>query len=166
MTERSYPVSVGNTGEDDHNTIVLGGVDVIVPVEMDLDGDPLHDDEVRLRSRDGSFEKVLLVSDPDVESDHDTRVANYRFRLVPYGIYDVSVRVGASWMELIHGLLVASRGVLAHEDEVDDARPDAPAEAVEPAARHDDDLPDEDALDPSAPQYLDQVPNLEDSELV
>src|SRR5688572_6076522 len=113
MAEGIHAVSVGNVGEDDHNTIVLGGVDVIVPLEMDLDGDPNHDDEVRLRSRDGAVTRVLLVSDPDVECDHDAQIAHYRFRLVPYGLYDVATRVGGVWIDLIHGLLVAQTGVHA-----------------------------------------------------
>ncbi len=162
----TYCVSVGNVGESDHNTIVLGGVDVVIPLEMDLDGDPLHDDEVRLRSADGSFERILLVSDPDVECDHDARIAHYRFRLVPYGQYNLATRIGAEWVELVHGLLVAKTGVLADTNEIDDSPADAPAEAAGPAARHDDDVPDEDALDPDDPLYLEQMPLLDDPELV
>src|SRR5690606_16553955 len=70
-----------------HNTLVLGGLDVVVPLELDVDADPLSDDVVSLRSVHGLFEQTLSAGDPDVTPDLEAGVASYRFRLVPPGLY-------------------------------------------------------------------------------
>jgi len=87
-------IALGNPGEKDHNTIVLSGIDLVVPLELDLDSDPLHDDEIRLKSETGGFERILLSSDPNVTPDPDKHILLYRFRVVPPGIYRLSVKVG------------------------------------------------------------------------
>jgi hypothetical protein len=161
-----YAVSFGNAGENDKNTIVLTGVDLVLPLEMDLDGDPLHDDEVRLRSSNGFFERVLLVSDDDVEKDFERSIASYRFRAVPLGIYDVATRIAGVWIDVLRGLVVKKTGVFVHDERVDaDKTKQRPAETPDDIARLDE-VPDEDAQDPDAPLYVDQTLDLDDSELV
>jgi hypothetical protein len=112
VDETFHDVVLGNPDDSDFNTIVLSGIDVVVPLEFDVDGDPLHDDEVRLQSEDGSYESVLLASHEDVKADADKRLVLYRFRAVPPGLYRVSVRIGAeTWADIVVDLLVSSTGV-------------------------------------------------------
>src|SRR4051812_7923530 len=101
-----HAVSFGNPGETDHNTIVLGGIDLVVPLAMDLDRDPLHDDEVRLRASNGLTERTLQVSDDDVECDLGCSIASYRFRAVPPGVYDIATRIAGAWIDVVRGLVV------------------------------------------------------------
>jgi len=109
--EKSYDVALGNLGEKDFNTIVLSGVDITVPLEMDLDNDPLQDDEVRLRSEDSHYEKVLFASDPDAVPDKDKNLILYTFRLVPPGAYRISVRISDQrFLDVVTGLVVTKEG--------------------------------------------------------
>jgi len=107
----SYDVALGNQGEQDHNTIVFSGVDITVPLEMDLDNDPLQDDEVRLKSLDGLYEAILLASDPEVKPDTDRQLLLYTFRNVPPGAYRIGVRISdEEWMDVVVGLIVSKTG--------------------------------------------------------
>jgi hypothetical protein len=140
----THEVALGNLDEDDFNTLVLSGIDVVVPVELDLDGDPLQDDLVRLRSEDGYFDVMLASSDPDVEADPDAGYLNYCFRLVPPGVYRVSVLVAEQWVPLVRRLVVKRDGVYVNGEQIGDAppeqRPSAPPEdeaADEPASDDD-----------------------------
>jgi hypothetical protein len=132
-----HDVALGNVDEEDFNTLVLSGIDIVVPVEMDIDDDPLQDDEVRLRSEDGYYDRVLRSSDPDVEPDSEAGYLNYCFRLVPPGVYRVSVRVHDSWSLLVRGLVVKRDGVYINGEQLDDqppANPPAPAPTNESEA--------------------------------
>lgn len=157
MTDEEYAVSVGNVGERDHNRIVLPGVDVTIPLELDADGDPLQDDEVRLRSRDGAFERVLLSSDADVTRDEEARLAFYCFRGVAFGRYDVSTRVGGGWVDVVTNLFVMRSGVFGPGGEIDASPPDPPSPPEE--------RPDPPPLEAEPPTYLEQVPDADDPEL-
>jgi hypothetical protein len=160
-----HAVSFGNPGEHDRNTLVLTGVDLVLPLEMDLDGDPLHDDEVRLCSAAG-FERVLRVSDDDVERDFERRIASYRFRAVPPGVYDVATRIAGAWIDVLRGLVVKRAGVFFQEERVDgDTTRQRPTESFDEAVGADA-VPDEDVQDPEAPLYVDQTCDLDDPELV
>jgi hypothetical protein len=86
------------------------GIDLVVPLEWDIDGDPLQDDEVRLTNVDGEYDRTLLVGDEDVTADAERRLFLYRFRAVPPGAYTVSIRVAEVWYELIRGLVVTPTG--------------------------------------------------------
>jgi hypothetical protein len=141
----THEVALGNLDEDDFNTIVLSGIDVVVPVELDLDGDPLQDDLVRLRSEDGYFDAILASSDPDVEPDTDGGYLNYCFRLVPPGVYRVSVLIAEQWVPLVRGLVVKRDGVFLNGEQLDDAPPEqrpAPAPDDEVSEDDDDSQPD------------------------
>jgi hypothetical protein len=113
--ETTYDVMVADPGGKTVNTIVVGGTDVVVPLERDLDGDPFHDDEVWLRSASGGVERRLLATDPDVERDDANGLLLYRFREVPFGYYGVWVNVGGEPLEVIRGLVVRQEGVFQGE---------------------------------------------------
>lgn len=109
--EDTFDVMLGSVGDSAFNTLVLSGVDVVVPLELDADEDPLQDDEVLLRSVDGYYEQVLTWNDPDVARDEAHRLLHYRFRLVPPGVYNVLVRVAGESTEVLNGLIVRRDGV-------------------------------------------------------
>lgn len=104
-----HNVALFNPGESEHNTIVLGGVDLVIPLELDMDGDPFQDDAVCLRSNGGDWEHVCLSSDPEVTAAKDKRHLYYPFHDVPAGLYHVDVRIAENWVTVISNLLV-SRG--------------------------------------------------------
>jgi hypothetical protein len=113
MTEATIvrAVAVGAPGAPAPNTLVLGGASVVVPIEMNPEEDPLHDDAVRLWSVRGSYDCTLLASDAEVEPDADSRLMHYRFDDVPLGVYRVAVCTAGEWHDLMHGLVVAQDGV-------------------------------------------------------
>lgn len=106
----THDVALFNPGETLHNTIVLGGVNVVIPLELDMDGDPFQDDAVCLRSHGGDWEHVCLSSDPEVTVDPDARHLYYPFHDVPSGLFNVDVRIADRWVIVIANLLV-SRGI-------------------------------------------------------
>jgi hypothetical protein len=120
-----FDIMLGNPGESDHNTIVLSGIDLVVPLELDLDSDPLHDDEIRLKSETSAFERILLSSDPNATPDPDKHLLLYRFRVVPPGIYRISVKVGETWSDLVVGLVVSKKGAYLGDKRLDDGDPEA-----------------------------------------
>jgi hypothetical protein len=160
-----HAVSFGNPGDTDYNTIVLGGIDLVVPLAMDIDRDPLHDDEVRLRASNGFIERTLQVGGADVECDLERSIASYRFRAVPPGVYDIATRIAGAWIDVVRGLVVKRAGVYLHDEKVDGERTSQrPAASGHHAGNAD--VPEEDVQDPDAPLYLDQTPDLDDPELV
>ncbi len=50
---RKRAVAIGAPDAASLNTLVLGGVSVVVPVEQVPEEDPLHDDEIRMWSTSG-----------------------------------------------------------------------------------------------------------------
>jgi hypothetical protein len=93
------------------NTIVLGGTSVVVPIELVPEDDPLHDDEIRMWSTSGHYDRTLKIRDAEVEPDHDSRLMHYRFEDVPFGVYRVAVCAAGEWHDFMHGLVVAPDGV-------------------------------------------------------
>jgi hypothetical protein len=67
--------------------IPLPGLDLIIPLEIDLDDDPSVQDEIRLKDGDGRYERVVASGDSDVEAD-------------------VAVKVAGEWNEILHDLQV------------------------------------------------------------
>lgn len=118
-----HAVALFEPGDEGHNTLVLGGLDVVVPVEMDLDGDPLQDDAVSLRGAHGTYDEVLTVGDPDVRPDPDRHLAFYRFRHVPPGLYRVAVRIGGAWVPIGTRLTVRKEGVFWNGTKLEAAAP-------------------------------------------
>lgn len=119
----NHRVCVGNLGEDDFNTLVIDGIDLVIPLEMDLDDDPLQDDEIRLRSLDGFFEQIVRASDPDAEPKPDERLIYYHFRDVPPGPYRIEVNVGGVWALVVDGLIVTRTGSMLHGNKLTNERP-------------------------------------------
>jgi hypothetical protein len=126
---RIVDVGLGDPGGADFNTLVLTGVDVVVPLEADLDGDPLHDDEVRLLSESGDFDVQLCANEPDVKHLADKNLYAYTFRDVPPGVYRVLVKVGEDWATVMGGLVVHRAGVRLDGKEVETEEPEALTEA-------------------------------------
>jgi hypothetical protein len=123
---RALDVSVGDTGGTDFNTVVLTGVDVIIPLEADLDGDPLHDDEVRFLAEAGDYDTVLTANQEDVEFLADKNLYAYKFRDVPPGVYRVLVRVGdQDWATIMSNVVVHRSGVRVDGKEVTTTEPEA-----------------------------------------
>jgi hypothetical protein len=110
-----YDVMLGGPGQKERNVLVLGGRDLVIPLERDMDGDPLQDDTVRLASLDGSYEQILRASDLDVEPDADNRLLHYRFRDVPPGVYTVAVNVASQWSVVIPDLIMRRQGAFLGE---------------------------------------------------
>lgn len=144
MADWEHDVAVFEPGSDQTNTLVLSGVDLVVPLERDLDNDPFQDDEVRLRSEDGHFERILLSSDDDVEPSPDGTLLHYCFRCVPPGMYGVSVRVAGEWTSVLRGLVVergkAFSSARVHPPERSDEAP-APAPELDDRPDEEDDEP-------------------------
>jgi hypothetical protein len=110
MGMQSYPVAFFNRGEKEFNTLALAGMEIVIPLEEDLDCDPLQDDEIRLQSVTGEFERVVLASDPEAKPNHEERLIYYHFAGVPPGIYRLSVRIAGSWVDITNELIVTPKG--------------------------------------------------------
>lgn len=135
LLQETYDVALGNKGEKDFNTITLSGIDLVIPVELDTDGDPLQDDAVRLRSEHGFYDQVLTARDPDVEIDAENRYLYYRFRFVTPGSYRASVLIGDHWVSLLRGLVVTKEGAFVGGKKLGESRPETkPAEPEESPA--------------------------------
>ncbi len=120
MSRDRYDVATMLPSDKGRNTLVLGGIDLTVPLEMDLDDDPLQDDEVRLVRSDGHFERVLKASDADVTREEGGERLFYRFRDVPPGVYAVQSRISAEeWAPVIEGVLVTTRSAQWNGRELD-----------------------------------------------
>lgn len=127
MTEKEQilDVMLGAPGDEGVNTLVLSGIDLEVPLEMDLDADPLHDDEVRLLSEDGAYEAILCASEPDVKADLDKNLYIYCFRAVPPGLYRIQVRTSdQKWATVITDILVGRKGVQLGDLQLEDKDPE------------------------------------------
>jgi len=104
-------VAIGAPDAASLNTIVLGGTSVVIPIELVPEEDPLHDDEIRMWSTSGHYDRMLKIRDAEVDPNHDSRLMHYRFEDVPFGVYCVAVCAAGEWHDLMHGLVVAPDGV-------------------------------------------------------
>jgi hypothetical protein len=113
MSEESLELYVAPGLSDDNtfNRVVLAGLDVVIPLEIDLDDDPETDDAIRLVDRNGAYARVLEAGDPDMTRDGDAPFLQCTFRLVPPGVYDVDVRLHNEWHTVIGGMEVTRRDV-------------------------------------------------------
>jgi len=110
MSRNVYHVATMLPSQKGKNTIVLAGIDLVVPLEMDLDEDPLQDDEVKLVRNDGHFERILQASDVDVTREKDGERLFYCFRDVPPGLYSVLVRISVhEWSAVVEGIVVTTK---------------------------------------------------------
>ncbi len=127
-------VALGDPEDSDVNTIVFAGVDVLVPVALDLDDDPLQDDEVHLRSADGTVDRVLLASSPDATLASDGEHLLYRFRDVSPGLYEVHVRLAEGVLTRVLAELLVTRERAFVGDRALGAEHVPPAASPEPTA--------------------------------
>lgn len=118
MADSSFPVALGDVGGSTKNTLLLGRWDLVVPVERDMDDDPLVDDEVVLKDPDGTVVRQLLSSDEDVSEDPDSGMLLYCFRDLPFGVYSVAVVVGAQEHPVIAQVVVRAKGVFIGETQL------------------------------------------------
>jgi hypothetical protein len=164
LPSASHAVALGLAGDANENTIVLGGATIVIPLEMDPDADPLHDDEVRLWSVRGNYDRTLFVSDPEVEPDLQNRMMLYRFGDVPYGVYRVAVCVAGEWHDLMHNLVVTSDGVYLGGKKLSQEKP--AVQAAPPDETEVDETPDADGVDAPEPvqRTYDQRMPLEDDD--
>ncbi len=117
-----YDVAVSDAEDDSVNTLAFTLVDIVIPLARDADGDPFQDDEVKLRSHDGSFEQLLRVDSPDVEENSGDLLL-YHFRAVPRGVYGVWICIGGRWTEVMRALIVSKRGVYHQGRRMSEAPP-------------------------------------------
>ena len=120
--EKVFNVMLGEPGEDTWNTLVLGGTDVVVPIERDASVDPFQDDEVCLRALGGGWERRVCSGDDDAEEDEESGLLHCRFRDVPFGVYSVFVVSAGREVETVRGLVVRHEGVFIGDKPLSEAR--------------------------------------------
>ena len=105
-------VRVATSHPDDnyYNTLILGDIEVVIPLEVDLENDPDDPDKLRLESEDGSYSVELTAGSEGVEQDGDNALNYYHFTGVIPGTYSVDVKVGDDWHTVIRGLEVNYKG--------------------------------------------------------
>jgi hypothetical protein len=110
-------VAVCHPGERYHNTIVLGDIEVVIPLEGDLDDDPDTLDCVRLRHQDGLYEATLTEGSPGVEPDGQNPLNRYHFPAAVPGPYTIEVKVGDTWHAVARDVNITRNG--AHFEAID-----------------------------------------------
>ena len=85
-------------------------VELIIPLEEDIDGDPETPDRIRLIQQDGAYTAELTVGDPDVVKDGENPLYYYHFHAVPPGKYAVEVFAHKHWHAILAGLQVSVQG--------------------------------------------------------
>lgn len=126
---------------DDHvcNAVVVAGFDLEFPLEADLDGDPLHDDVLRMEGVDGSISEAA-----GFRLDTERRLLLHRFEGVLPGIYAVSVMLSdGRWAPVLSNIVVtkdgaAVAGVLLKEAQAPALAADDQGEPEESDADDDD----------------------------
>lgn len=134
-------VATSNPGDDTHNTLVLSGIELVIPLEADLDGDPNTPDCVRLTKEDGSFQSELTAGGPGVEQDGENPLFFYHFSGVSMGEYSIEVKVGDNWHTILRGLRLSHKG--AFVGDVSYEGPSDGGSLGNPELELADDLPDD-----------------------
>ena len=157
---RTHSVAAFDPGDKDFNTLVLPCREVVIPLEEDLDCDPLQDDEIRLTSLDGSHEQILRASDQDAERQAEQALIHYRFRDVPPGYYRIAVRIAEQWVDVSTDLVVTARAAFLNGRKLAKQPPQI---TFDP--RRDEGHP-EPAPEPPRrlPRYIDLTPSFQDVE--
>lgn len=94
-------------------------VELIIPLEEDLDDDPYEPDRVRLRQLDGGYQSELVEGGPDVRQDGQHPLHYYHFHQVPPGLYTVEVWTHEHWHTVLDGLTVSTAGAFLGEQSVE-----------------------------------------------
>lgn len=128
--ELARELSVGDVGGADHDTLVIGGIDLVIPMELDLDDDPLQDDQLSLVSETTEWQQTLTIVDEDVTVQPESRRSLFRFRDVPYGIYRTEVCIARQRVVLHRGIIVRAEGAFLGDRELGGDVAPAPGGAV------------------------------------
>jgi|SRR5688572_5055885 len=119
-------------------------VDIVIPMEIDLDDDPELEDRVRLRNEDGSYDTVVAAGDENATQDEENPIIHYRFTDVPPGTYEVLVSVGRGWSCVLAGLKVTKsdathngKSYTSSEDGKEFGHPEEPPEEEAESDEHD-----------------------------
>jgi hypothetical protein len=110
-TQRRHSVALSMPSDATFNTLELGGLDILIPLERDLDKRPELADVLRLSSDDGSYSRMVTSEDPNVKQHEDTPLLLYRFPDVPPGHYSIAVQIADRWTTVVHGLRVSRTNV-------------------------------------------------------
>jgi hypothetical protein len=112
MADDRYPVALNAAPGEAVNTLVLAGLDLVFPLEADLDGDPDTEDVVRLWSEDGMYDRSLTKRNSDVQPEGDAPILAYTFRDVPPGIYRLSAVVRDRQFDILRDIVVTRTDAL------------------------------------------------------
>jgi hypothetical protein len=96
-------------------------VELVIPLEEDLDDDPNEPDRIRLRQLDGSYQSVLVEGGENVRKDGDNPLHYYHFQLVPPGLYTVEVFTHNHWHTILTGLSVSTQGAFMGQQSFEDS---------------------------------------------
>lgn len=107
-------VATSNPEDKTYNTLVVGSLEVVIPMEADMDGDPDTPDSIRLRNEGGGYQSELTAGQPGVEQDGDNPLYFYHFQAVPVGIYAVEVKIDGGWYPVLRGLRVSPKGLFVN----------------------------------------------------
>ena len=104
-------VATSHPSDQTYNTLVLDGINLIIPLEIDLDNDPDTPDMVRLKSDDGGYEAILTAGQEGVEQDGDNPLNYFHFHYVPLGVFSIAVKIADQWCTIVASLRVTHTGV-------------------------------------------------------
>jgi hypothetical protein len=105
-------VATSLPGENYHNTLVLGDIEVVLPMEVDEEA--LPKESVRLRAEDGSYQAELKDSGSGVERDGDNPLNYFHFLNVPSGRYVIEVQTGDQWHIVLRGVDISQKGAFVN----------------------------------------------------
>ncbi|HEU0122685.1 MAG TPA: hypothetical protein VFQ91_19290 [Bryobacteraceae bacterium] len=159
-----YPVALFNPGEKEFNTIALPGMDIVIPLQEDLDCDPLQDDEIRLAELGGGYERIVKSSDPEAVPERGAGLIHYHFPNVPPGLYQLAIRIAGQWLPLASDLVITPKGAFIGKKKLGSSAPKLELETRK--------APEPPPLPPSPPsdprwlprKFMDQNPNRWDRE--
>ncbi len=86
-------------------SLIEESADLIIPVQMNLDGDDEVKDELKIISEDGSFEKIIREDDKENASkDMENELLFFNFGTLPDNKYKVQFKANNEWFDLIADL--------------------------------------------------------------
>lgn len=90
-------------------------IDLALPMEVDLDGDPTQEDAVRLVSVALGVDRVVSENDPDATRHPTAPLVTYRFPKLQPGTYSIQVRVDGRWVPYLTGVTLRLDGLYLGE---------------------------------------------------
>jgi hypothetical protein len=111
LNRRIASVARATADDSGYNTLVLAGVNVEFPLEIDLDDD-YAEERMRLRGLIGEYDVTLCATDSRVRRDPDHPVLYFTFELVPPGRYELRAALRDQWVTVASDLRILPSGVL------------------------------------------------------